>query len=318
MSALERICYIDSRIQEAGGVRLSEVIERFETSSRQVKRDIEYMRYRLNAPIQYVRERGWYEYSERYTALANIDKKALLFYVFARAAAGTLAYVPISEENGLASLLAEIPRDIRPLTDKIRYELPDYEPGDAQTLSIILASMSESRRFDATYKDADGKISERRAVGLRLLNYAGVWYCMAWDLDRSGFRIFRLSRIHRISLSRERIPGLPDEKEVETYLSTSYGVFKGTNTQPATIRFYGWARSVVEREIWHPAQVRTEGSHTELGPWVQLVLPAFRFEELLGRTLRFGSMAEPLSPESFRSSWKAEIVRMYESANLKG
>lgn len=314
MSALERICFIDSAIREHGGVRLRRVAERFEVSERQVKRDLEYMRDRLNAPLQYVRERERYEYAERYTALANIDQKALLFYVFARAAAGTLAYVPVTETAGLQTLLDSIPKAIRPLAERIRYELPDYEPPDEGTLSTIIASLRDGRRFDASYRDADGNETERRAAALRLLNYAGVWYCVAWDLDKAAFRMFRLTRIRKISLSRELASGLPDEMTVAKYLNASYGLFKGADAQDAVIRFYGWAKSVVEREVWHPDQKREEGSDPVRGSWVQLNLPAFRFEELLGRTLRFGSMAEPVTPESFRNAWKEEIRRMHEAS----
>lgn len=201
MSALERICYIDSTIRQPGGVRLSAVADRFETSERQVERDMEYMRDRLNIPLKYVRERGRYEYTERYTALTNIDEKALLFYVFARAAAGTLAYVPVTERAGLQSLRDSIPKALRPLAERIRYELPDFEP--------------------------------------------------------------------------------PEEETVEKYRSGSYGVFKGPDAQSVVIRFYGWARSVVEREVWHPDQKQEEGADPVRGPWIQLTLHAFRFEELL-------------------------------------
>jgi predicted DNA-binding transcriptional regulator YafY len=314
MSALERICFIDSAIREHGGVRLRRVAERFEVSERQVKRDLEYMRDRLNAPLRYVRERERYEYAERYTALANIDQKALLFYVFVRAASGTLAYVPVSETAGLQTLLDSIPKALRPLAERIRYELPDYEPPDEGTMSVILASLESGRRFDVCYRDADGKETERQAAALRLLNYAGVWYCVAWDLHKSAMRIFRLSRIRSIALAKECPAGLPDQETVERYLAGSYGVFKGPDAQDAVIRFYGWARSVVEREVWHPGQKRLEGSDPERGLWVQLAIPAYRFEELLGRTLRFGSMAEPIAPESFRVAWKDEIRRMYEAS----
>jgi len=312
VSALERISYIDSRIREAGGVQARSVADRFETSERQIRRDIEYLRYRLNVPLRYVRERARYEYTEPYAGLSFVNEKALLFYVFSRAAASTLAYVPVTEKTGLKTILDAIPRDLRPLADKVRYELPDFEPADEETLSVLLASISEARRFDAAYKDSDGRTSERRAVGLRLLNYAGVWYCAAWDLDKIDFRIFRLSRISRISLSRDHIQSLPDERRVDEYMSLSYGVYKGAATESAVIKFYGWARSVVEHEIWHPDQERSEGTDPVRGPWIQLTLPASNFKELLGRTLRFGSMAVPISPKAFRDAWKKEIERMHE------
>jgi len=314
VSALERICFIDSLIRENGGVSLRRVAERFEVRERKVKRDFEYIRDRLHAPLQYVRERKRYEYAERYTALANIDQKALLFYVFARAAAGTLAYVPITETTGLQALLDSIPRTLRPLAERIRYELPDFEPPDGEILSVIIGSLEGGRRFVASYRDTEGNETKRRAAALRLLNYAGVWYCVAWDFNKTAIRIFRLTRIRKISLSRELASGLPDDETVDRYLASTYGVFKGPGAHDMIIRFYGWARSVVEREVWHPEQKREEGIDPIRGGWVQLTLPAFRFEELLGRTLRFGSMAVPIAPESFKHAWKEEISRMYEAS----
>lgn len=119
---------------------------------------------------------------------------------------------------------------------------------------------------------------------------------------------------HPLKYVRERALGLPDEESMEKYLSGSSSVFKGPDAQSAVIRFHGWARSVVEREVWHPDQKREEGADPVRGSWIQLTLPAFRFEELLGRTLRFGSMAEPMAPPAFRDSWKEEIRRMYEAS----
>lgn len=311
MSALERISYIDSTIHKVGGIVLQNVASRFEVSPRQVKRDIEYMRYRLNAPIEYARERARYEYREAYTGLSYADEKALLFYVFARAAAGTLAYVPIAAEDGLDALRGQVPRDLRHLADRIRYELPDFEPADEESLSVLIRSIADRRRFDASYRDSDGRETERRAVGLRLLNYAGVWYCVTWDIDKADYRIFRVARMRNVRLSDTRIDAIPDDEDVDAYLSRSYGVFKGSDATPARIRFYDWARSVVEREVWHADQERFEGVDPERGPWIELSVPASRFEELLGRVLRFGSQAEPVSPESFKNAWRLEIERMY-------
>ena len=51
MSQFERIACIDRLLREQGSVRTAEVAERFEVSGRQVKRDIEYLRDRLDAPV---------------------------------------------------------------------------------------------------------------------------------------------------------------------------------------------------------------------------------------------------------------------------
>ncbi|MDA8410657.1 MAG: WYL domain-containing protein, partial [Treponema sp.] len=90
MGNLERITFIDRRIREQGGVKLAEIVRRFEVSERQAKRDLEYLRDRLDAPIAWDASSRRYVYEEDWNDLAFADQKSLLFYVFARAAAGTL------------------------------------------------------------------------------------------------------------------------------------------------------------------------------------------------------------------------------------
>ncbi|MCX7026707.1 MAG: WYL domain-containing protein, partial [Spirochaetes bacterium] len=70
MSQTERIFHIDREIREKGGASVVEVATRFEVCERQVKRDIEYMRDRLDAPIFWSAARRRYEYSEPWDSLA--------------------------------------------------------------------------------------------------------------------------------------------------------------------------------------------------------------------------------------------------------
>jgi predicted DNA-binding transcriptional regulator YafY len=312
MSQLERLSFIDSRIRERGGLRLSEVVERFEISTRQARRDIDYLGERLGAPVEWVPSRRRYEYAERWSGLEFADEKALLFYVFARAAAGAIAYVPLAEEGALERLLALVPPALREAESEIRYELPAYEPADIEKLGLLLRGLADKRCLDIAYRDAKEKASERRIEILRLVNYAGSWYCLAYDHSRSELRTFRLSRIVRVSLSKEKAAAAIDPAEVERFLGASYGMFKGSGDKRATIRFYGRALPIVRNELWHPEQERTEGMDRRHGPYVELSVPVSRWEEILGRVLRFGADAEAVAPPEFRELWKAEIRKMAE------
>ena len=53
MSQTERILFIDRKLRSQGSFTISQVCKEFEISSRQVKRDIEYMRDRFEAPIDW-------------------------------------------------------------------------------------------------------------------------------------------------------------------------------------------------------------------------------------------------------------------------
>jgi len=312
MSQIERLAFIDERIKAKGGVTVREVARQFEVGTRQVARDIEYLRDRLGAPIEWNKGARQYEYAEKWKGLEFADEKALLFYVFARAAAGTIAYVPLAEADALDRLLKLVPQGLRKAQQAIRYELPAFETADVERLGLIVRSLAEGRCLDAEYKDADGRMSERRIEPLRLVNYEGAWYCVAYDHASGELRTFRLSRFERLSLSRDKSSARIDADEIERFLDSSYGMFKGRGDKKAVIRFYGSAIPVVRDELWHRAQERSEGENPGRGAYIELALPVSRWEEILGRVLRFGADAEVVGPEEFRKLWKAEIRKMAE------
>jgi predicted DNA-binding transcriptional regulator YafY len=314
MSQLERVAHIDKRIKTKGGITIREVAERFEVTERQVARDIEYLRDRLGAPIAWSPKERRYRYSEPWSGLDFADETALLFYVFARAAAGTLAYVPLAEEGALGRLLDLVPKGLRKAEGAIRYELPGYEPADIDCLGLLVRAIADGRRIDASYRDADGKESDRHIEPLRLVNYSGTWYCVAYDLARSALRTFKLSRFTGASISKDKAVGIIPEAEVDGFLASSFGMFKGKGDKKAVVRFFGRAVPIVRDEVWHIDQSRSEGTDPSRGAYVELSIPVSRWDEILGRILRFGADAEPVGPAQLRKLWKDEITRMAEAA----
>jgi len=313
MGNLERITFIDRRIRERGGVKVAEIVRRFEVSERQAKRDLEYLRDRLNAPIAWDASSRRYVYEQAWTDLVFADQKSLLFYVFARAAAGTLAYVPLAESEAMEKLRDLVPPGLRELGHAVRYELPGYEPVDEELLSLLLEAIRDRHGVDARYRDLEGREGMRLLTPRRIVNYAGTWYCLAFDATHRDLRMFRLSRFLGVSLSREAVDSGPDEAEIEAHLDAAYGMFKGTNAHEARIRFRGRAREIVRGELWHPEQKIASGSD-EVGSWFDLCLPASHWDELVGRILRFGAEAEALEPTEFRERWLSAIDALVETA----
>lgn len=309
MSQAERLFYIDTKVRERGGVTLRDVAERFEVSTRQVRRDLDYLTDRLGAPLEWNPASRRYEYRESWNGLDFADEKALLFYVFVRAAAGTLAYVPLVKDAALGRLLELVPPQLRSAAEAIRYELPAYEPADIEKLGLLLRALAEGRCVDASYRDAGGKASARRLEVLRLVNYGGNWYCVSFDHASSALRTFRLSRFAEISLSRDKAGTTVPAEELDRFLGASYGMFKGAADKTAVMRFRRRALPIVRSEVWHPEQRREEGRDGG-GDYLELSVPVSSWSEILGRLLRFGADAEAVAPEEFRGLWTEEIRRM--------
>jgi predicted DNA-binding transcriptional regulator YafY len=312
MGNLERIVFIDKTIRKSGGIRLAEIVKRFEVSERQAKRDLEFLRYRLDAPLQWDYSQRWYGYLTQFPGLDFADEKALLFYVFARAAAGTLAYVPLAEAEALDRLRDLVPPALRGLEGAVRYDLPDFEPADTETLALLLRAIGAGKALEADYRDLEGKEGNRLLAPRRIINYAGTWYCLAFDHALRQLRTYKVSRFGNISRLLHSAEGLPGDEAVETYLEASYGMFKGMGDKLAVLRFRGRAGEIVRGEIWHPDQKARQGRDPSGGPWFELEVPVSRWEEILGRLLRFGAEGEAVAPPEFRNEWLAAIEAMAE------
>jgi predicted DNA-binding transcriptional regulator YafY len=314
MSQFERITYIDRALREKGRLRASEVARRFEVTDRQVLRDIEYLRDRLDAPIEWDAPSRSYRYAEPYGALRFADEKLLIFHALAKGLAGNEHYVPVVTPDLLAEVESHIARDYRPLSGRVSYELPVSERLSMEDFTTACQAMVLGRRLDLSYRSAKGEKSAREVEPERLVNYSGRWYLVAWDLLRSGLRVFHMSRIERLSISKERItsprPPEASKERIDRFLDSGFGIFKGEETVLARIRVHGPAAALVARQTWHPAQRVERGAAPDGVPWTDLYLPVADLTELLGRVLSFGASAEALEPPAFRRRWREEVGRM--------
>jgi|SRR5690348_16855393 len=61
---LERLFYIDARIHNGSYPSVKTFMERFEVSERTILNDLQFLKYRLDAPIQYSRTKRGYFYTD--------------------------------------------------------------------------------------------------------------------------------------------------------------------------------------------------------------------------------------------------------------
>jgi len=322
VSQTERIFFIDRTIREHGGVAAPCIAARFEICDRQAKRDIEYMRDRLEAPIVWAASRHRYEYSEPWESLHSADEKSLFAFAFLRAILTEYVYVPVVSDEILTLLEERIAGRYARIAGKVRYELPDLEPIDGEVAYTLCQALLDSSALDIDYTDAKGEVSARSILPARLVNYSGKWYCVALDSKSGELRTFAASRIR--GAQRKNRAGdtaqprgmakLPAEAEIDRFLSSSYGIFKGEPIGRATLRFYGGAARAVREQVWHHEQTLRDAIAPDGQAALDLSLPVHDWTELLGRALRCGANCEVMEPPEFRAKWVEEIGRMGELA----
>lgn len=312
MSKLERVVFINRAVKSTGGIRLTDIIDEFSVSARQAARDIEYLRYSCDAPIEYDTALRAYRYTEPFDDLDFLEEDALLCRVLIHKLATTKAFIPLNVSEIDRRLEGFVPPRLAPLEAAVRYELSSFEEANRALISSLMQAIAEKRQEAIEYRDLSDRPSFRTIEPRRLVNYSGAWYCYAIDVEKSAVRNFKLSRIREFRILDARQCSSIGDDELDLLIDSAYGAYKGPTTTTATIRFHGPALSIVEHEVWHPDQTLTRTREPDGREALELSLPVYRFEELLGRVLRFGSNARPVSPPAFLEVWKQEISRMRE------
>lgn len=157
---------------------------------------------------------------------------ALVISVAAMRAARSLPFSHLADA-GLAKIERSLPadkvRDLRRLLASLHIgqlsplqDLNDIGPMDPALLPAFEDAFLRRIHLRFCYRDAKGRVSERNVQPQALLILPPLWYLVAWDPSRNGFRHFRMDRI----ASPEGVDGLsfrprhvPFEADICPYVS---------------------------------------------------------------------------------------------------
>lgn len=315
MSQIERIFYINRRIQEDGVVTTKQIMQTFELSRRQVLRDIDYLRDTLEAPLVYEKAKSGYTYSSAYTMFSNSNERLLvlnaMFKSLAQTQGGDFSVLTDMVQEGLDSGVEE---GYRSLSDKIVFISPLQDWPDYTVFNKVCSAMKSGERMTMHYHNARGEKSVRHIEPLRLVNYTGRWYLLSYDLQHKELRTFHLSRIESIhQIPGDRIKKRYADEELSSFIHDGYGIFLGSKVQMVSFSVYGWAMNTISTQTWHPDQKLEkvmEGANEAL----KVTIPVANMQEILSRLLSFGAAARPISPPEFVQLWKRAIQELVESS----
>jgi predicted DNA-binding transcriptional regulator YafY len=130
---------------------------------------------------------------------------ALLISVAAMRAAGNLPFAGLAD-TGLAKIERALPpdrlRDLRRFLDCLHVgqlapeqDLSDLRPMDPDLLSSFEIAFLNRQNLWFRYRDAKGNRTLRTVEPQAMLILPPLWYLVAWDPSRDGFRHFRMDRI---------------------------------------------------------------------------------------------------------------------------
>ena len=147
---------------------------------------------------------------------------ALLIGVAAMRAARTLPFAALADA-GLAKIEKSLPadkvKDLRRLLECLhvgerspQQDISNIGPIESALLSAFEIAFLQQLRLRFRYRDAKGAATRREIEPQALLILPPLWYLVAWDPARNGFRHFRMDRIgapeivEGSSFRRRRVP----------------------------------------------------------------------------------------------------------------
>jgi predicted DNA-binding transcriptional regulator YafY len=303
-------------------VPLARFLDELEISRATFKRDLEYLRDRLGAPIEwrrggsdrpggYVLNAGtgdatqplsirgiWFNQSEIYALL-------MMHQLATRMEPGLIS----TESQGLLAritqLLGRAEDDPRALLSRIQILHSATKRRPSPWFPVIARATVRRRRLQLTYYTRSrNRTSERLVSPQRLIHYRENWYLIAWCHQAGGLRLFALDAT-RQAQADEAVAQLVPEAEIDRLVGNGFGIFGGSATDTARLRFSPTAARWISDEIWHPDQRQTCD-----GEQLVLEVPFSNTRELIMEILRHGADVEVLAPETLRD----ELAQVLEAA----
>ena len=317
MSDMERLHRIKYMIQSRGCVPIEDFMTSLEISRATFKRDLDYLRDRMNAPIVYDRSMGGYRF-DKPNAGDKIELPGLWFSEKEATALVLMQHLLANlDTSGLLSphiaplmdivdgILGQSEVSAKELRKRIKVFGMSARKNVLENFEEVGVSLLKRQRLHLSYYSKGKDESTERAVSpQRLIFYRDNWYLDAYCHFRKGLRSFAMDGIRTAHVLEDKATEVP-EKELHENFAESYGIFSGKATQRAKLRFTPEKARWVSAETWHGQQV---SSFDKAGNYT-LEFDYNQDPELVMEIMKHGDGVEVIGPASLKSKVKAELEK---------
>jgi predicted DNA-binding transcriptional regulator YafY len=319
MAKTERFYKIELLIRNRGSVTFAELMDELGISRATLKRDLEYLRERLEAPIVYDRESNGYRFEAASRDRQDVKHELPGLWFSEREIHALLTMHQLIEGLDEGGVLA---RHLQPLLDKLHGMLgaSDAEsremakrvkvlsaarrPVPAKHFEVIGGALTRRLRVHLLYwVRSRREMTERVVSPQRLVHWRNTWYLDAWCHASDSLRRFALDAIREADVVEQRAKDV-SIKTIEAELDAGYGAFSGAKVQWATLDFTPEAAQWVRHEQWHPqqeAKPHSDGSLTLRVPYADAT-------ELAMDLLRHGEQVRVVAPAALAALVRSRLL----------
>ena len=321
MDRTERFYRINQLLSARQAVPMQAFLEELEVSPATFKRDLEYLRDRLQAPILWDRERQGYRYDDNtshpfelpgmWFNESEVHALLVMEYLLENLQPGLLTPHIKPLQTQVRALLDRGDHSVEEIHHRIRILPMAARRMRLKTFEILCVALLSRKRLHITqFSRQRNEHTQRDVSPQRLVYYRDNWFLDSWCHLRKDLRTFSVDTIEEAELLTTAAKNIPDQQLDEIFLP-GYGIFSGKTTKTAKLRFTLERARWVSREEWHPQQIASvdrEGGY-------RLEFPYSDDRELIMDILKFAPDVEVLGPTSLR---KAVVERLHSSLKQYG
>ena len=233
-----------------------------EVSSKSIHRDLDFMRDRLELPLEFSPAHNGYYYTEEVSAFPTLQITEGELFALLVAEKALQQYRGTTFER---PLLSGVRKMAAALPDTISLNLADWEQTisfrtsaepilNLENFDTLAKATAQRRQLQLTYRKPGRRETELRLVDpYHLANINGEWFLFAWCHLRQDIRTFVPARIQAVKLTGKTFVR-PQKFSLKKRLRDSFGVQSGQGQFEVVIQFNEMVADYIREKKWHESQ----------------------------------------------------------------
>ena len=258
---LERMLRIHQALQAGNFPNATALAREIEVATKTIHRDIEFMRSRLDLPVEYDTRRHGYYYTGEVSSFPTMQITEGEIFALVVAEKALQQYRGTSFEKPLLSAIKKMEQA---LPDTISLNLADIEQTisfrtraepilNLEIFDVLARAVAQRQQLELHYRKPGHKAEARLVDPYHLANINGEWFLFAYDHARKDLRTFAPARIQSASPTG-KIFERTQKFSLEKRLRDSFGVHAGEGKFDVVLRFTPRAADYIREKKWHPSQ----------------------------------------------------------------
>lgn len=287
-------------------------------SGKQAQRDIEFMRDRIEAPLEYNSARRGYEYTDHKYELPPVwfsEEELTALCISLRLAAAIpdrklKDYLHRILKKFILFRSADSLPALGDIEEMVSVKNIEYYKVDETVFRQVVGALFQKRAVRIEYHTPHtGRLSERIVLPLHLVCYMGNWHLIAYCSLKRTLRDFVLSRIRHISPDSRRITAPASLPPIKEYIRENFGIMSSGAVKDVCevcLKFEPEVAEWISEQVWHRRQ---QISACEDGG-ITLRFPVADFREVKREILRYGASVQVISPPELCNEVRKEVEKM--------